>query len=57
MEAAEIDIGSGIFECGQTYVALSRIKSLDGLYLQAFNPQKIMVHKLVKDYYTNLSQS
>jgi len=57
LESAEIDIGSGIFECGQTYVALSRIKSLDGLYLQAFNPQKIMVHKLVKQYYTNLLQT
>jgi ATP-dependent DNA helicase PIF1 len=26
LDAAEIDIGSNIFECGQTYVALSRVK-------------------------------
>jgi ATP-dependent DNA helicase PIF1 len=41
MDAAEIDAGSGIFECGQTYVALSRVRSLEGLYLNSFDPTKI----------------
>jgi ATP-dependent DNA helicase PIF1 len=48
---AEIDAGSNIFECGQTYVALSRVKSLDGLYLSAFNPQKIKTNEKVKAFY------
>ncbi len=52
LDVAEIDIGSGIFECGQTYVALSRLKSLDGLYLQSFNPGKILVNKTVKQFYS-----
>ena len=55
LELAEIDAGSNIFECGQTYVALSRIKSLDGLYLSAFNPQKIKVNEKVQKFYSNLS--
>uniref|UniRef100_A0A6C0KWC5 AAA+ ATPase domain-containing protein n=1 Tax=viral metagenome TaxID=1070528 RepID=A0A6C0KWC5_9ZZZZ len=53
--AAEIDAGNGIFECGQTYVALSRVKSLDGLYLTSFNPSKILVNKKVKAFYANLN--
>jgi ATP-dependent DNA helicase PIF1 len=51
LDLAEIDIGNGIFECGQTYVALSRVKDISGLYLSSFNPQKIKIHKKVKDYY------
>ena len=43
LDFAEIDIGSGIFECGQTYVALSRIVGLEGLYLKSFNYQKIKI--------------
>jgi ATP-dependent DNA helicase PIF1 len=55
MDAAEIDVGGGIFECGQTYVALSRVKNLDGLYLTSFDAHKIKIHKKVKDYYEELS--
>jgi ATP-dependent DNA helicase PIF1 len=54
MDCAEIDVGSSIFECGQTYVALSRIKSLDGLYLKSFEPNKIRINKKVRDFYENL---
>ena len=54
LDMAQIDAGSNIFECGQTYVALSRIKSLDGLYLTAFNPQKIKVNKKVQEFYSTL---
>jgi ATP-dependent DNA helicase PIF1 len=54
MDAAEIDVGSGIFECGQTYVALSRVKSLEGLYLTSFDASKIRINKKVKEYYESL---
>ena len=51
---AQIDVGSGIFECGQTYVALSRVKNLDGLFLTAFDPYKIKVNKKVQLFYNSL---
>ena len=55
LEYAEIDAGSSIFECGQVYVALSRVKSLNGLSLTSFDPQKIKVHKKVKDFYNSIN--
>ena len=51
---AEIDIGSSIFECGQTYVALSRVQSLDGLYLTSFDPSKIRINSRVIEFYNQL---
>jgi len=51
LDTAEIDVGSDIFECGQTYVALSRVKSLNGLYLTSFDVSKIKINVKVKKYY------
>ena len=51
---AEIDIGNSVFEYGQTYVALSRIQSLDGLYLSAFEPHKIRANPKVVEFYNNI---
>jgi ATP-dependent DNA helicase PIF1 len=54
LDCAEIDAGSNIFEAGQTYVALSRVKLLDGLYLTSFDVTKIKVNKKVKEFYEAL---
>ena len=54
LKAAEIDIGKTIFESGQTYVALSRIESLDGLYLSNFDPNKIKTNESVNNFYDNI---
>ena len=54
MDIAEVDAGSGIFECGQTYVALSRLKSLEGLYLSSFDARRIKVNKRAQDFYEYL---
>jgi ATP-dependent DNA helicase PIF1 len=51
---AEMDIGQSIFEYGQTYVALSRIQSLDGLYLTAFQPHKIKANPKVIEFYRRI---
>jgi ATP-dependent DNA helicase PIF1 len=55
LDTAEIDVGAGIFECGQTYVALSRVKSLEGLYLTSFDASKIRINKKVQKFYEELT--
>jgi len=54
IEKAVIDIGSSVFQYGQTYVALSRVKSLRGLYLTKVNAQKIRAHPQVIQFYKKL---
>lgn len=51
LETAEIDVGKFVFECGQTYVALSRVKSLEGLFLTDFDPSCIYVDPKVIGFY------
>lgn len=43
LDAAAIDL-SRAFEYGQGYVALSRVRSLDGLYLVGYNQRALEVH-------------
>ena len=57
LDLAEIDIGSSVFECGQTYVALSRVRNLKGLYLTSFDPTKIKVKSSVRKYYERFKKS
>jgi len=56
LDIAEVDAGSGIFECGQTYVALSRVKSLEGLYLTSFDASRIKVNRRVQEFYDSISK-
>jgi ATP-dependent DNA helicase PIF1 len=51
---AQIDIGESIFEYGQTYVALSRVRTMDGLYLMNFQPKRIKSHPKVIAFYNSL---
>lgn len=55
LNSAIIDCGSDIFEYGQIYVALSRLKSLDGLELINFDETKIKVNPKVKYFYKKIS--
>ena len=54
LDSALIDIGSSVFEYGQAYVALSRVRSLDALYVYDFDPIAFKAHPRVKEFYKNL---
>ena len=53
---AEINVGNDIFAEGQVYVAISRVKSLEGLYLSSFNQHRIRVNPMVKEFYANIPE-
>jgi ATP-dependent DNA helicase PIF1 len=44
---------SKIFTEGQAYVALSRVRSLDGLYLKGFKPSMLKVNPKVRKFYSS----
>ncbi len=48
---------SRIFERGQAYVAISRVKTLAGLYLKNFEPQKVLVDNHVAEFYQNIQEA
>lgn len=54
LDEACINIGSSVFEYGQTYVALSRIKSLDGLYIKSLDVSRIKANPKVIDFYKKI---
>jgi len=55
LERCVIDIGEEVFEAGQSYVALSRIKSLEGMSIISYDVKKILVNKRVREYYKKAS--
>lgn len=48
IDKASIDL-SRAFTSGQGYVALSRLRTLDGLHLVGFNPQALSISEVVKE--------
>jgi ATP-dependent DNA helicase PIF1 len=51
LDVCEMNLGGSVFAEHQTYVALSRVKSLEGVYLSAFHPQRIRVNPTVVRFY------
>jgi len=50
-----IDLGRGAFEHGQTYVALSRCRTLQGVFLKKpLTPRDIMVDERVTEFYDQM---
>lgn len=54
LDSALVDIGSSNFEFGQAYVALSRARSLDALYVHDFDPASFRAHPKVTAFYQAL---
>lgn len=48
------DIGSSIFECGQIYVALSRVKNIKYLSIKKIDYSKIKINNKILNFYKNL---
>ena len=56
LDIAEMDLGSNVFEYGQSYVGLSRVRNLEGLYLSNFNPRKIKTNPTVAEFYRTIPE-
>ena len=54
LDCALVDIGPNNFEYGQAYVALSRVRSLDALFVYDFDASAFRVHPRVKAFYKGL---
>jgi ATP-dependent DNA helicase PIF1 len=53
LSKVELSLG-GVFECGQAYVALSRVSDLQGLRLTDFNPNVVRAHPRVLEFYSSM---
>lgn len=51
LDCVYANIGPGIFESGQSYVALSRVRTLENLYLSNFDEKTIFANPKVIDFY------
>ncbi len=53
LDKAHVDL-RGVWEHGQSYVALSRVRSLDDLTLEGYSPAGFKIDPAVKDFYRRL---
>jgi ATP-dependent DNA helicase PIF1 len=51
LDSALIDIGLNTFEYGQAYVALSRVRSLESLYIHDLDPKAFLLNPKVAAFY------
>jgi len=56
LDVAAMDL-SKVFEAGQAYVALSRVRSSDGLYLKSWNPIAIRASEEVRAFHAEIFQN
>jgi ATP-dependent DNA helicase PIF1 len=56
LDYVRTNIGNSIFSTGQVYTVLSRVRSLENLYIDDFDPSKIRINPKVKKFYRELSK-
>jgi ATP-dependent DNA helicase PIF1 len=54
LDSALIDVGPSTFEYGQAYVALSRVRSMEALFIFEISQRAFRAHPAVKAFYANL---
>jgi ATP-dependent DNA helicase PIF1 len=54
LDSAIVDVGPSSFECGQAYVALSRVRSLEALFVFEISQKAFRAHPVVKAFYKSL---
>lgn len=54
LDFVDMKLDRSVFEYGQSYVGLSRVRTLAGLRLTGFDPSAIRAHPLVKQFYAEL---
>jgi ATP-dependent DNA helicase PIF1 len=55
LDCALVDLGTSNFEFGQAYVSLSRVRSIDALYVHDFNPTVFRAHPKVVEFYKTIA--
>jgi ATP-dependent DNA helicase PIF1 len=55
LDSSLVDIGISTFEVGQAYVALSRVRSLDSLYIWEIEPTAFRAHPKIIKFYKGLN--
>jgi ATP-dependent exoDNAse (exonuclease V) alpha subunit len=55
LDSALVDVGPSTFECGQAYVALSRVRNLDALFVFEISPKAFRAHPAVKAFYAGIT--
>jgi len=56
LDCALIDVGDRTFEYGQAYVALSRLKDLEGLYIHDIDASAFRAHPKVLEFYESIAK-
>lgn len=54
LDSALVDVGPSTFEYGQAYVALSRVRSLEALFIYEIHPRAFKAHPSVKAFYDGM---
>ena len=57
LDYAIIDLGYSVFEDSMSYVALSRVRNIQGLFLKAFQPSRITCNKYALEFYKELEEN